>query len=402
MPQKKDKPKEDLAVQAEIVNFPLQPEASRTELALRSALGGAPVNEDAFSRLLQCVRNLQRTRDKIERLLRDQGADLQQMHDHTTDIAIATYGDTRVARTRALEMFYTIAEEVLHLTRSQAHLQLNLYRRFLQHNGALTKLNIGELMILRRSDYTAEEIDAVIEFKENDPEYRRKDIREFVERLRRKQEEVLDVQSKLDVATAELASTINENADKDHEIRRLNTELSRLTAERDTDRLTLTQLREEMTRQNSSYSALGMQVADLEREKRELQERITFAKGNVRPESIEVPVVPPGYATLEDALAAKNAELASARTELDNVISQRQRIEEEIAERTAVLDKRARAHDDLAKLVEAFRQAVSSFASAQLTVQMAGDISEFRPTLTVLDGIVGRLQSEIRSAIKAK
>nr|WP_159373720.1 hypothetical protein [Cupriavidus taiwanensis] len=101
-------------------------------------------------------------------------------------------------------------------------------------------------------------------------------------------------------------------------------------------------------------------------------------------------------------MAAKNDELTTAKAELNNVIAHRHRIEEELAERTAVLDKRARAHDELAKLVDAFRQAVSSFASAQLTVQMAGDISEFRPTLTVLDGIVGRLQSEIRSAIKAK
>ncbi|RWA55697.1 hypothetical protein AU476_06190 [Cupriavidus sp. UYMSc13B] len=265
------------------------------------------------------------------------------MHDYTSEIAVAEFGDTRIARSRAWEMFYTLAEEALGLSRSQANLHLNLYRRFLQHNGALTKLNTGELMILRRSDYTEEEVDAVIEYKENDPTYQRKNIREFVERFRRQQEEVVDVQTKLDIATAELASTVSDNADKDYEIRRLNTEISRLTTERDADRGALGQAREELTRQNSSYSRLLMQIDDLEREKRELQERMAFSKTHSRPETVEVEVVPPGYASLEDALVAKNEEIAAAKAQLNDILAQRQQIESEIAERSTLLDKRTRA-----------------------------------------------------------
>ncbi|MGX6566060.1 hypothetical protein [Cupriavidus necator] len=402
MPQKKIKTEDLPAVRADIVNFPVQPEASRAELALRNALGSIPVNEDAFSRLLQCVRNIQRTKDKISRLLHDLGADLQLMHESTTEIVVAEYGDTRAARSRAREMFFTIAEDALDVTRSQAQLYLSLYHRFLQHNGALSKLNIGELMVLRRRDYSSEEIDAVIEFKENDPAYQRKHIRKFVERIRKQEEEVIDVQTKLDIATAELASTVSENADKDFEIRRLNTELARLASERDADREALSHVREEMTRQNLSYSAIRMQIDDLEREKRELQDRMAFSKANTRPETVEVEVVPPGYATLEDALAAKNDELSAAKAELADIQSRRQQIEHEIAERSSVLDKRARARDELAKLVTGFEQVLSTFASAQLTVHMAGDISEFRPALTVLDSIVSRLHADIRSALNAR
>ncbi|GAI44294.1 unnamed protein product, partial [marine sediment metagenome] len=214
--------------------------------------------------------------------------------------------------------------------------------------------------------------------------------------------EVIDVQTKLDIATAELASTVSENADKDFEIRRLNAELGRLASERDADREALSHVREEMTRQNLSYSAIRMQIDDLEREKRELQERMAFSKANTRPETVEVQVVPPGYASLEDALAAKNDELSAAKAELADIQSRRQQIEDEITERSSVLDKRARARDELAKLVTEIEQVVSTFASAQLTVQMAGDISEFRPALTVLDGIVSRLHADIRSALNAR
>ncbi|WP_316157478.1 hypothetical protein [Cupriavidus sp. BIC8F] len=402
MPQKKIKTEDVPAVRADIVNFPVQPEVSRAEMALRNALGTVPVNEDAFSRLLQCVRNIQRTKDKISRLLQDLGADLLLMHESTTEIVAAEYGDTRAARSRARDMFFIIAEEALDLTRSQAQLYLSLYHRFLQHNGALSKLNIGELMVLRRRDYSSEEIDAVIEFKENDPAYHRKDIRKFVERLRKQEEEVIDVQTKLDIATAELASTVSENADKDFEIRRLNTELGRLASERDADREALSHVREEMTRQNLSYSAIRMQIDDLEREKRELQERMAFSKANTRPETVEVQIVPPGYASLEEALAAKNDELSSAKADLADIQSRRQQIECEIAERSSVLDRRARARDDLAKLVTQFEQILSTFASAQLTVHMAGDISEFRPALTVLDSIISRLHADIRSALNAR
>ncbi|MFC4524756.1 hypothetical protein, partial [Cupriavidus pinatubonensis] len=364
-------------------------------------LGTVPVNEDTFSRLLQCVRNIQRTKDKIKRLLHDLGADLQLMHESTMEIVVAEYGDNRTSRSRAREMFYAIAEDGLDVTRSQAQLYLSLYHRFLQHNGALSKLNIGELMVLRRGDYTSEEIDAVIDFKENDPAYRRKDIRKFIERLRKQQEEVIDVQTKLDIATGELASTVSENADKDFEIRRLNTELTRLASERDADREALSHIREEMTRQNLSYSAIRMQIDDLEREKRELQERMVFSKANTRTDTVEVQVVPPGYALLEDALAAKNDELSAAKAELADIQARRQQIESEITERSSVLDTRAHARDGLAKLLTEFEQIVATFASAQLTVQMAGDISEFRPTLTVLDSIVRRFHADIRSALNA-
>ncbi|MNT49190.1 hypothetical protein D3C72_1860260 [compost metagenome] len=49
-----------------------------------------------------------------------------------------------------------------------------------------------------------------------------------------------------------------------------------------------------------------------------------------------------------------------------------------------------------------FEQVVSTFASVQLAVQMAGDVSEFRPALTVLDSIVSRLHADIRSALNAR
>ncbi|SDD57606.1 hypothetical protein SAMN05216345_111107 [Cupriavidus sp. YR651] len=399
MPENNKKISTELALpHADVLEFPVAPEVARMEGILRDVLGPS-ISDDLVSRLCETIRNIQRTREKIERMLLDMGADLQLVHDVAMQSALHEFGNTRGARMRGWDKFNKMADELLDIRPNQAKLHLNLYRRFLSHNGALEKLNIGELMVLRSNDYTAEEIDAVIEFKENDPSYKRKNIREFVERLRKKQEEVIDVTAQLEMATSELANTVSDNADKEFEIRRLTSEIAKLTTERDADRVALGHIREEMTRHNASSSLLQMQIDDLEREKRELQERIAFARANARTETVEVPVVPVGYATLEDALAAKNEQISAAHTELADIQSRRNAIESEINERSTVLERRTRASDELSSLVSQFEQIVSTFATAQLAVQMDGNIAEFRPTLTVLDSVVARLHADIRSAL---
>nr|WP_315595572.1 hypothetical protein [uncultured Cupriavidus sp.] len=406
MPEKKKKQSNALvpnavAPKADIVDFPLQPETSRMEARLRETMGST-LSEDQFSRLCENIRNIQRTREKIERMLLDMGADLQHVHDLAMESAINEFGETRGARMRGWERFNQMAEEHLGLHPNQAKLYLGLYRRFLSHNGALTKLNIGELMILRSSDYTTEEIDAVIEFKENDPSYRRQNIRDYVEQLRKKQEQVIDVSARLDMATSELATTVQDNADKDIEIRRLTEEVSKLSTERDADREALSHTREELTRHNHAQSMQQMRIQDLERETRELQERVANARANARTETVEVPTIPPGYATLEEALTAKNVALDAARAELADIEGRRAGIEQEIDERTAVLDRRTKAGDALSMLVDQFEKTVATFATTQMAVQMDGSIEQFKSTLTVLDSIVARLHADIRAALQSR
>ncbi|WP_454056667.1 hypothetical protein [Cupriavidus sp. Marseille-Q8015] len=405
MPEKKKKPSDALvptaaAPKADIVEFPMPKERAGMLDDLRRIMGG--LSDDQFDRLCDSVRNVQRTREKIERLLLDMGADLQHINDCSMESAINEFGDTRGARMRGWDKFNEIAQELLGLHPNQAKLYLGLYRRFLSHNGALAKLNIGELMILRSTDYTDEEITAVIDYKENDPTYRRKNIRDYVEQLRKKHEQVLDVTARLETATSELANTVQDNADKDIEIRRLNEQVSKLTSERDADREALSHVREELTRHNNSQSVQQMRIDDLERETRELQERMANARSIAKTETVEVAVVPPGYATLEEALSAKNSELESARSALADIEARRQHIEHELAERAEALDRRTKAGDALTALVHQFEKTVAAFATTQMAVQMDGGVEQFQSTLTVLDSIVGRLQADIRAALQLR
>lgn len=405
MQEKKKKPSDALvptaaATKADIVDFPGPRESTQMIAHLRETIG-ATLSEDQFDRLCENVRNIQRTREKIERLLLDMGSDLQHVHDIAMESAINEFGETRGARMRGWDRFNQVAQEYLGLHPNQAKLYLGLYRRFLSHNGALTKLNIGELMILRSSDYTDEEIDAVIEYKENDPSYQRKNIRDYVEQLRKKQEQVIDVTARLDMATSELATTVQDNADKDIEIRRLTEQVSRLTTERDADREALSHVREELTRHNHAQSIEQMRIQDLERERRELQERVANARANGRTETVEVPVVPAGFATLEEALTAKNDELNAAKAALAGIEERRASIEQEIADRSETLSRRTKAADALAMLVDQFERTVSTFATTQMAVQMDGSVEQFKPTLNVLDSIVGRLHADIRAALQS-
>lgn len=405
MPEKKKKPTDALvpnavAPKADIVEFPMAKERAGMLDDLRRIMGG--LSDDQFDRLCESIRNVQRTREKIERLLLEMGADLQHINDCSMESAITEFGDTRGARMRGWDKFNEIAQGQLGLHPNQAKLYLGLYRRFLSHNGALTKLNIGELMILRSTDYTDEEITAVIEYKENDPTYRRKNIRDYVEQLRKKHEQVLDVTARLETATSELANTVQDNADKDIEIRRLSEQVTKLTGERDADREALSHVREELTRHNHAHSMQNMRIQDLERETRELQERVVHARANAKTETVEVHVVPPGYATLEEALAAKNSELESARLALADISERRANVEQEFEARTDALDRRTKAGDALAALVEQFENTVAAFAKTQMAVQLDGSVAQFHSTLAVIDSIVGRLQADIRAALQSR
>jgi len=406
MPEKKKKIPDALvpkavAPKADIVEFPLSKEGPAMFEDLRRTMGSG-LSEDQFDRLCESIRNVQRTREKIERLLLEMGCDLQHINDCSMEAAANEFGDTRGARMRGWEKFNQVALKHLGLAPNQAKLYLGLYRRFLSHNGALAKLNIGELMILRSSDYTDDEITAVIDFKENDPEYRRGKIRDYVAQLRKKHEQVLDVTARLETATSELANTVQDNADKDIEIRRLNEQVSKLTTEREADREALSHVREELTRHNHAQSMHQMRIQDLEREARELQERVAHARANAKTETVEVQVVPPGYATLDEALAAKNSELQSAQSALAEIEARRAGIEQELAKRTEALDRRTKAGDALTALVEHFEKTVATFASTQMAVQMNGNVAEFKSTLTVLDSIVGRLHADIRAALQSR
>lgn len=405
MPEKKKKPSDALvptaaAPKADIVEFPTPKERAGMLDDLRRTMAG--LSDDQFDRLCESIRNVQRTREKIERLLLEMGADLQHINDCSMESAVAEFGDTRGARLRGWDKFNEIAQEQLGLHPNQAKLYLGLYRRFLSHNGALSKLNIGELMVLRSTDYTDEEITAVIEYKENDPTYRRKNIRDYVEQLRKKHEQVLDVTARLETATSELANTVQDNADKDIEIRRLNEQVAKLTGERDADREALSHVREELTRHNHAHSMQNMRIQDLERETRELQERVAHARANAKTETVEVQVIPPGYATLDEALAAKNSELESARQALAEIAERRASAEQEFAERTDALDRRTKADEALATLVQQFENTVAAFATAQVAVQLDGGVAQFHSTLSVLDSIVGRLHADIRAALPSR
>jgi len=112
--------------------------------------------------------------------------------------------------------------------------------------------------------------------------------------------------------------------------------------------------------------------------------------------------VPPGYATLDEALAAKNSELQSAQSALAEIEARRAGIEQELATRTEALDRRTKAGDALTALVEHFEKTVAMFATTQMAVQMDGNVAEFKSTLTVLDSIVGRLHADIRAALQSR
>lgn len=113
-------------------------------------------------------------------------------------------------------------------------------------------------------------------------------------------------------------------------------------------------------------------------------------------------MVPPGYATLDEALTAKNNELASARSALAEIEARRTGIEQELADRTEALDRRTKAGDALTALIEQFEKTVATFATTQIAVQMDGGVDQFKSTTAVLDSIVGRLHADIRAALQPR
>lgn len=298
-------------------------------------------------------------------------------------------------------MFYVIAEKAFDLKKASARIYMSSYRKFLDETGALSTFNQGEMAILIRSDITLDEVDLLVEEKTKNPKMKRSEIRPFIERLRAKEIEIQDVQNKLELAANELADSTAEHSEKDFEILRLREQITQLKGERQEAEAALSSSKNDLSRANSAFSRLQMAIDETEKENQRLKEAVAVsnAKGKQGAQPNTVEIIPPGYASLEDALTAMNDRMSAAKREMDNLLAERTRLEVEVRDAETRLASSRDVHNELTQLLTDFERLISSFSALQLTVQLENKKDMYRPMFEVLAGFANRLSNDLQAYI---
>ncbi|GJG97744.1 hypothetical protein [Cupriavidus pauculus] len=353
-----------------------------SETALRAAFSGLSVEESQFERILGCVRNIRHTHNKIYLLIAEAAGEVQFLHQEIHQIVTAEFGETREAKNRVRERFHDVAENVLHIPPRRAELYLNIHRRFHHHDRALKALKTGELMILRRKDYTDREIDAVIDLKQSDPSFKRAHIRHYIDQIRAQE-------LQLDIVATELASSQSTQVKLEAEVTRLNSKLHQTATDHQANRLALEKAREELTRQNAGHSRLQMQIQDLVKEKAELAQRFELLSRSDRQDVDQA--TSSGFSSVEMALSAKNEEIAAANAELAAILSKRDELNREI-----------RAKEELAGLVDDCERVMARLPRVQRRIHMDADKDgqAVREVLQATANVAIRFLTQVRGALQ--
>ncbi|MBB1631168.1 hypothetical protein [Cupriavidus sp. UME77] len=380
--------------------FPISNEIDRVAHELRDTLRGE-ISDETIEAIVQATRVV---RGSIQRIKTEHvtiGGQLSLIDNALTDDLIMALGDNRGARNKALSLFYVIAERAFDLKKASARIYMSSYRKFLNNNGALSTFNQGEMAILIRSDITTEEIDLLAEEKANNPKMKRSEIRPFIERLRAKDIEIQEVQNKLELAANELADSASEHSEKDFEIRRLREQITQLKGERQEAEAALSSSKNDLSRANSAFSRLQMAIDETEKENQRLKEAVAVsnAKGKQGTQPNTVEIIPPGYASLEDALTAMNERMSVAKREMDKLLAERARLELEVRDAETRLASSRDVHNELTQLLTDFERLISSFSALQLTVQLENKKDMYQSTFEVLAGFANRLSNDLQAYI---
>ncbi|MCP3018256.1 hypothetical protein [Cupriavidus basilensis] len=380
--------------------FPITNEIDRVTHELRDTLRGQ-ISDETIEAIVQATRVV---RGSIQRIKTEHvtiGGQLSLIDNALTDDLIMALGDNRGARNKAHTLFYVIAEKAFDLKKASARIYMSSYRKFLDETGALSTFNQGEMAILIRSDITLDEVDLLVEEKTKNPKMKRSEIRPFIERLRAKEIEIQDVQNKLELAANELADSTAEHSEKDFEIRRLREQITQLKGERQEAEAALSSSKNDLSRANSAFSRLQMAIDETEKENQRLKEAVAVsnAKGKQGAQPNTVEIIPPGYASLEDALTAMNDRMSAAKREMDNLLAERTRLEVEVRDAETRLASSRDVHNELTQLLTDFERLISSFSALQLTVQLENKKDMYRPMFEVLAGFANRLSNDLQAYI---
>ncbi|WGS55100.1 hypothetical protein LFL96_34685 (plasmid) [Paraburkholderia sp. D15] len=369
--------------------------------AAARSLFGTEIPESAIRTIIQESEEVAHSTRKI--LLEHMRIGGYYVHILTTVVNsfIASQGDRKAVRDKAAHLAYTYIQRVHQHSKSSVGVYTRIYDKFASNSAAVQSLTRADMALLIRNDTPDELVDLVINAKTGNPEMPHKEVKLLVESYRKAQDEVAAANNRLETMNIELSNAGQQLDEEQSENRRLREERDRLQASIDQDRRAADAMKNVLASHGESVSALQRELSERERELRNLHQQLADAQAKTRTEQVEVPKVPDGFKTMEDAIEdqiRRKREITSTlETKQDELVA----AERALAEKNAEIEASLRAEQEVNALIDKFGAFTQQFTTAQLLVTAEGSPTRYLPLFQGLADLVGKFHSELVAVTRA-
>ncbi|MFL9886758.1 hypothetical protein PQR66_27205 [Paraburkholderia agricolaris] len=314
---------------------------------------------------------------------------------------ISSQGDRKSVRDKAAHLAYSYIQQVHGHAKSSVSTYTRIYDKFASNSAAVQALTRADMALLIRHDTPDELVDLVIDMRTGSPEISPKQMKEFVESYRKAQQEVAAATNRIEVMNAELANAGQQLDQEQSENRRLREESEQLKKAIERDRRSADGMKNELASHGESVSALQRELSDRERELRMLHQQLADAQAKTRTEQVEVPKIPEGFITMEDAIEDQIRRKREATAALDKAIADLASLETALADKNAEIEGSLRTEKKMNELIDSFGSFTQEFHTTQLLVTAEGHPSRYLPLFLGLADLVGKFHTELVAATRA-
>lgn len=314
---------------------------------------------------------------------------------------IATQGDRKSVRDKAAHLAYQYIQQVHQHSRSSVGVYTRIYDKFASNSAAVQSMTRADMSLLIRNDTPDELVDLVIDTKTSNPDIPHKEIRKLVAAYRKAQIEVAAGKNRLEALDTELANAGQQLDQEQSENRRLREESDRLKKAIEHDRRSADAMKNDLASHGESVSALQRELAQKELDLKNLYQQLVQAQSKVRTETVEVPRVPEGFLTLEDAIEDQIRRKRELERSIEVTLAARDAAEKAFAGKNAEIEASLRAEKEVNTLIDSFGEFTQRFSTAQLLVTAEGKPMRYLPLFQGLADLVGKFHSELVAVTRA-
>ena len=314
---------------------------------------------------------------------------------------ISSQGDRKSVRDRAAHLAYSYIQQVHGHSKSSVGIYTRIYDKFASNSAAVQALTRADMALLIRNDTPDELVDLVVDAKTGNPELSHKQIKELIASYRKAQDEVAASANRIEAINTELANAGQQLDQEQSENRRLREESEQLKKSIERDRRSADAMKNELASHGESVSALQRELSERERDLRTLHQQLAEAQSKTRTEQVEVPKVPDGFATMEDAIEDQIRRKRETTQALETAQAELASVESALAEKNADIEASERAEKKINEMIDSFGAFTQEFHTAQLLVTAEGRPTRYLPLFQGLADLVGKFHTELVAVSRA-
>lgn len=330
------------------------------------------------------------------------GGSFHQMMVHVINAQYALHGENRRVLDLARHKVYSYIERVHQRSRSTIKLYIRCYEKFIDNQAAVQILSVTDMSLLSSHKIGDDIVDQIIEARKENPDLTKAEVKKLIGALKRSARNLHERDEQLEVINTELSTTMHQLDMSQLEVKRLAEEVDRLSRVAATEQESLRLAQANLDSANHAVSATQRAISGLERDRTELRRQLAeIAAKPAKTIEKEVPAIPAGYASLEEAIRALSEQCSTLERQIAEKKAEQVQLEEEVSRQSAEAGNGRRVHAAIEDMIQQFGEFQNRYHSAQLLVSAEGKPARYAPLFSALTDLLGKMHGEVLAATKA-